>query len=65
MTRRSSSVARPYFLASLALGALPLLLGRRKFGWAGLLYPLGVLAFFRDPERQLVPEPGVAYAAAD
>lgn len=65
MTRRSWAVARPYFLAPLALGALLLLLGRRKLGWAGLLGSLGVLAFFRDPERRLVPEPGVAYAAAD
>ncbi len=65
MTRRSWAVARPYFLPPLALGALLLALGRRRLGWAGLLASLGVLAFFRDPERKLVPEPGVAYAAAD
>ena len=65
MTRRSWAVARRYFLPPLALGALLLVLGRRRLGWAGLLASLGVLAFFRDPERRLVPEPGVAYAAAD
>ncbi|WP_228282034.1 phosphatidylserine decarboxylase [Rubrobacter marinus] len=57
---------RPVLLPPpLALGALLLVLGRRRLGWAGLVASLGVLAFFRDPERRLVPEPGVAYAAAD
>ena len=65
MTRRSWAVARPYVLPPLALGATLLALGRTRLGWAGLLVSLGVLAFFRDPERRLVPEPGVAYAAAD
>lgn len=65
MTRRSWAVARPYFLPPFALGALLLVLGHRRLGWAGLLASLGVLVFFRDPERRLVPEPGVAYAAAD
>ena len=65
MTRRSWAVARPYSLPPLVLGALLLALGRRRLGWVGLLVSLGVLAFFRDPERRLVPEPGIAYAAAD
>ena len=65
MTRRSWAVARRYFLPPLALGALLLVLGRGKLGGLGLLASLGVLVFFRDPERHLVPEPGVAYAAAD
>lgn len=65
MTRRSWAVARRYFLPPFALGALLLVLGRRKLGWTGLLASLGVLIFFRDPERRLVPEPGIAYAAAD
>ena len=65
MTRRAWAVARAYFVPPFVLGALLLVLGRRRLGWAGLLASLGVLAFFRDPERKLVPEPGVAYAAAD
>ena len=65
MTRRVWAVARQYFLPPFVLGALLLVLGRRRLGWTGLLASLGVLAFFRDPERRLVPEPGVAYAAAD
>lgn len=65
MTRRGWAVARPYFLPPFVLGALLLILGRGRLGWAGLISSLGVLAFFRDPERRLVPEPGIAYAAAD
>ncbi|MDP9455646.1 MAG: phosphatidylserine decarboxylase [Actinomycetota bacterium] len=65
MTRRSWAVARTYFLPPFVLGALLLVFGQRRLGWASLLGSLGVLAFFRDPERRLVPEPGVAYAAAD
>ena len=65
MTREAWAVARRYSLPPFLLGALLLILGRRRLGWAGLLASLGVLAFFRDPERELVPEPGVAYAAAD
>ena len=65
MTRRSWAVARQYFLPPFVLGMLLLILGRGRLGWAGLLASLGVLAFFRDPERRLVPEPGIAYAAAD
>ena len=65
MTREAWAVARRYSLPPFLLGALLLILGRRRLGWAGLLASLGVLAFFRDPERGLVPEPGVAYAAAD
>ena len=65
MTRRAWAVARRYFLPPFALGALLLILGRRRLGGLGVLGSLGVLAFFRDPERRLVPEPGVAYAAAD
>ena len=65
MTVRAWAVARQYFLPPFLLGVLLLVLGRRRLGGAGLLTSLGVLAFFRDPERRLVPEPGVAYAAAD
>ena len=65
MTVRAWAVARQYFLPPFLLGVLLLVLGRRRLGGAGLLASLGVLAFFRDPERRLVPEPGVAYAAAD
>ena len=65
MTRRAWAVARRYFLPPFVFGAVLLALGRRRLGWTGILASLGVLGFFRDPERWLVPEPGVAYAAAD
>ena len=65
MTRRGWAAARPYFFPPFVLGSLLLILGRGKLGWAGLISSLGVLAFFRDPERRLTPEPGIAYAAAD
>ncbi len=72
MTRRSWEVARRYVLWPMALGALALLAsllsGRaslRRTGWV-LLGSAGLgLLFFRDPERPLEPEPGMAYAAAD
>ena len=65
MTRRGWAVARRYFLPPFVLGVLLLALGRSRLGGAGLLASLGVLAFFRDPERRLAAESGVAYAAAD
>lgn len=72
MTRRSWEVARQYVLWPAVLGVLALLAGlvtgRNALRRTGLV-SLGAAAlgtlFFRDPERPLTPEPGVAYAAAD
>jgi len=49
-----------------ALGAdLVLLLTGRRAGWMGVGTALASLAFFRDPERVLDPEPNTVYATAD
>lgn len=64
MTLRSWQAARPYVLAPFLAGLLLLALGRRV-GWIGICAGAVSLAFFRDPERRLRPEPGVVYAAAD
>ncbi|MDN5697199.1 MAG: phosphatidylserine decarboxylase [Rubrobacter sp.] len=64
MTRRSWQAARPYVLAPVLAGLLLLVLGRRA-GWIGVCAGAASLACFRDPERRLVPEPDVVYAAAD
>ncbi len=72
MTRRSWEVARQYVLWPMILGAVVLLAGLvtgrpvlRRTGWFSLGSAALGLSFFRDPERPLQPEPGVAYAAAD
>lgn len=65
ITARAWAAARPYVLAPAALGAGLALLGKRRLGGAALLTAGAALAFFRDPERRLTPEPGVIYAAAD
>ena len=72
MTRRSWEVARQYVLWPAFAGVVALFIGLitgrpglRRTGWFSLgAAALGTL-FFRDPERPLEPEPGVAYAAAD
>lgn len=64
MTRQSWEAARPYVLAPVLAGLLLLALGRRA-GWIGMGAGAASLAFFRDPERSLTPEPDVVYAAAD
>lgn len=64
MTRRSWEAAKPYVVIPAIVGFLLLALGRRA-GWLGLGAGAASLAFFRDPERPLVPEAGVVYAAAD
>jgi len=49
-----------------ALGAdLVLLLTGRRAGWMGVGTALASLAFFRDPERVLDPDPNTVYATAD
>lgn len=49
-----------------ALGAdLMLLLSGRRAGWVGASAALASVAFFRDPERPLDPEPDTVYATAD
>ena len=65
-------MARLYVLWPAVLGVVALLAGMltgrsalRRAGWVSLgAASLGTL-FFRDPERPLEPESGVAYAAAD
>ena len=64
MTRRGWEAARPYVLVPLLVGLALLSLGRRS-GWLGLLGAAGMLAFFRDPEREIERLPDVLYAAAD
>ena len=64
MTRRGWEAARPYVLVPAFLGLLLLFLGRRS-GWLGVLAAAGMLAFFRDPEREIEREADVLYAAAD
>ena len=64
MTRRGWEAARPYVLVPLVLGILLLLTGRRS-GWLGVVAAGGMLAFFRDPEREIERHPDVLYAAAD
>src|ERR687894_2085192 len=65
ITERSWKTARRYALPPLAAGAALLLAGRRRSGLVALGAAGATLAFFRDPERPLKPEPDVVYAAAD
>jgi phosphatidylserine decarboxylase len=64
MTRRGWEAARPYVLVPLYLWIVLLLAGRRS-GWLGVLGAVGMLAFFRDPERETDRRSDVLYAAAD
>ncbi len=72
ITRRSWSVARQYVLPPAVLGAGMTLFGTltaralpRRLGLFSLVSAFLGLLFFRDPERPLDAEAGVAYAAAD
>jgi phosphatidylserine decarboxylase len=65
ITERSWKAARRYVLPPLAAGAALLLAGWRRSGLFALGAAGATLAFFRDPERPLEPEPNVVYAAAD
>lgn len=47
------------------LADVMLLLSGRRAGWMGASAALASLAFFRDPERALDPEPDTVYATAD
>ncbi len=64
MSWRALREARRYVLYAL-LGDLMLLLTGRRGGWIGASAALASLAFFRDPERVLDPEPNGVYATAD
>jgi phosphatidylserine decarboxylase len=65
ITERSWKAARRYVLPPLAAGAAFLLAGWRRSGLLALGTAGATLAFFRDPERPLEPEPDIVYAAAD
>ena len=65
ITERSWQTARRYVLPPLVASAALLLAGRRRSGLLALGAAGATLAFFRDPERPLEPEPDVLYAAAD
>ena len=64
MSTRSWREARQYVLTALAVGIILLLAGRRS-GWFALGIAGSILLFFRDPERPLIPDADVLYAAAD
>lgn len=64
MTPWSWREARRYILPTLAVGAT-LSLARRREAWLAFAAAGAVAGFFRDPERQLVADPDVVYAAAD
>jgi phosphatidylserine decarboxylase len=64
LSARSWAVARRYALPPLLCGAV-LVAARQR---AALLFLAGagmILAFFRDPDRPLDPDPQLVYAAAD
>jgi phosphatidylserine decarboxylase len=64
ISRRTWPVARRYalppFVAGLALAA-----ARRRWSLVPLVSAGALLLFFRDPDRTLIPDRGVVYAAAD
>src|SRR5215217_5846917 len=64
-TERSWQTARRYVRPPLVASAALLLARRRRSGLLALSAAGATLAFFRDPERPLEPEPNVVYAAAD
>ena len=65
ITRRSWLTARRYVLGPLLLGVALLVAGRRRSGLFGIGAAGAAMLFFRDPERPLVPDPDIVYAAAD
>jgi phosphatidylserine decarboxylase len=64
ISRRTWPVARRYALPPFAVG-LALVAARRRWALVPFAGAGAVLLFFRDPERTLVPDRGVVYAAAD
>ena len=64
MSWRALREARRYVLYAL-LADVTLLLRGRRAGWMAASAALASLAFFRDPERVLDPEPDTVYATAD
>ena len=64
LTRRSIRAGGGYVLLGLIAGSW-LVHGGRRAGWAVLAGAGACLAFFRDPERRLNPEPDLVYASAD
>jgi phosphatidylserine decarboxylase len=65
ITERSWQTARRYVLPPLVASVALLLARRRRSGLLALSAAGATLAFFRDPERPLEPDPDVVYAAAD
>jgi phosphatidylserine decarboxylase len=65
ITERSWQTARRYVLPPLVASAALLLARRRRSGLLALGAAGATLAFFRDPQRPLEPDPDVVYAAAD
>src|SRR5919205_2926334 len=65
ITERSWQTARRYVMPPLVASAALLLARRRRSGLLALSAAGATLAFFRDPERPLEPEPDIVYAAAD
>jgi phosphatidylserine decarboxylase len=61
---RALREARRYVAVAL-LGDILLLLSGRRAGWMGTGAAIASLAFFRDPERELDPQPDTVYATAD
>lgn len=64
MTRRSWREAQRYVLSALGVGIL-LLMARRRSGWLAVAAAGATGLFFRDPDRRLLPDPDLIYAAAD
>jgi phosphatidylserine decarboxylase len=65
ITQRSWQIARRYVLGPLIFSGALLLAGRWRSGLCVLGVTGAILAFFRDPERPLDPDPDIVYAAAD
>lgn len=64
ISSRSWQVARRYVMPPFAVGAA-LAAARQRSAMLPLAGAAATLLFFRDPERALIPERGLVYAAAD
>lgn len=65
MSRQTWPVARRYVLPPAAVAVALLARGHRRTGATALGLTAVVAGFFRDPERPLIADPDVVYAAAD